>query len=74
MASLHIPAEIEAQVRALADDSHQDPNEVWAHVLAYGLAAAKDQALHHKLKLAHDEYLRGDYASAAEAIAALEEE
>ena len=74
MATLHMPPEVEAHVRAIAEDSSRDAQAVYEEILRDGIAAVQKRALDRKLKAAHDEFSAGNFISAEQSLAMLDEE
>ena len=72
--TLHMPPEMEAHVRALAEDTKRDMQVVIVELIRDGLAAAHKRALEQKLKAAHDEFSAGNFISAEQSLAMLDEE
>jgi hypothetical protein len=72
MSAFPIPAEVEAQVRAVAENTHQDAAAVWAQVLKQGLAGVLKQAFDRELLENYEAGERGEYITEEESIARIE--
>jgi predicted transcriptional regulator len=72
MASLHPPPEMEAEVRALAKETHRDIQAVYEEILRDGLKAAKKRAFDQDLIENNEAIERGEYLTEEESLARIE--
>lgn len=67
--TLHLPPELEAHVRALAEDTKREMQAVYEEILHDGLATARKRAFDRQLRENYEAGLRGDVVSEEESLA-----
>lgn len=69
MADVHVPPNMAAKVRALAQQAKRDPQAVFEEVLAAGIAAAQKRAFDQDLTENYAAIERGEYVTEEQSLA-----